>query len=89
MHSARVNIAFVRNVRSVQGLVVRRPRGCQSRVELPVMHHDRFSLPGCDNIRAGPKKKAKKKASKKIVIRVAVVTLEKVPIPKPDKDSRK
>jgi len=36
-----------------------------------------------------PKRKAKKKASKKIVIHIAVVPLEKVPIPKPDKDSKK
>lgn len=49
----------------------------------------RLSVPGCGIIRPMPKKKAKKKASKKIVIRVAVVPLEKVPIPKPDKDSKK
>src|SRR5580704_3332235 len=41
MYGARVNIAFVRNVRRVQGLVVSRPRRCKSRVELPLMHQDR------------------------------------------------
>src|SRR5580700_2442399 len=41
MDGARVNIAFVRNVRRVQGLVVRRPRRCQSRVELTMMYQDR------------------------------------------------
>ena len=41
MYGARVNIAFVRNVRRVQGLVVSRPRRCQSGVELPLMHQDR------------------------------------------------
>ena len=41
MHGARVDVAFVGDVRRTQGLIVSRPSSCQSRVELPVMHEDR------------------------------------------------
>ena len=48
----------------------------------------RFSIPVCGILRA-MQKKARKKAPKKIVIRIAIIPLERVPIPKPDKDSKK
>jgi hypothetical protein len=41
MHGAGIDIAFVRNMRRVQRLVVSWPRRGQSCVEFPIMHEDR------------------------------------------------